>query len=404
MDGSKLIYTCLLQIQSYTKLLPHSLLPDLNLLERRQPPQADRLLLVVDLWADNLNPPQDIYISHILAQRIQEEEKEASHTASESRITHCRRSVISLGMAPSSLMSAQSPASDLSPRAHASSVATTYSFQHQSPPTPTEAHILASMSREGRIMEFSQPQYQPPSVPRSVKFELVTDTSQYRARLPMRVQIYPHDTTESIITTVKNFYGLYPSPTSCPGVSFEDEQGNTIIGRYENFRHNSVVYVRVRDGPPTPGPHTAQPTQPGARSFYTQDGHPVQGPQQQTQHMSRPASRSSRRRSVTPNSISGRRSAAGSTHSKNVRPRSNKSRGPGSQTQGDTQNESMNGYSSGNDAPGSASGKSKEQIPSTEISLDNIVEGGRRKRAKFESSVSELNDSSSRSLKPSRGS
>ncbi|ROW15928.1 hypothetical protein VPNG_02659 [Cytospora leucostoma] len=46
----------------------------------------------------------------------------------------------------------------------------------------------------------------------------------------------------------------------------------------------------------------------------------------------------------------------------------------------------MNGYSSGNDAPGSASGKSKEQMPSTEISLDNIVEGGRRKRAKFESS------------------
>jgi hypothetical protein len=48
----------------------------------------------------------------------------------------------------------------------------------------------------------------------------------------------------------------------------------------------------------------------------------------------------------------------------------------------------MNGYSSGDNAPGSSSGKSKEQIGSTEISLDNIVEGGRRKRAKFESSVS----------------
>lgn len=46
----------------------------------------------------------------------------------------------------------------------------------------------------------------------------------------------------------------------------------------------------------------------------------------------------------------------------------------------------MNGYSSGDNAPGSSSGKSKEQMPSTEISLDNIVEGGRRKRAKFESS------------------
>ncbi|KAK2602083.1 hypothetical protein N8I77_008648 [Diaporthe amygdali] len=192
-------------------------------------------------------------------------------------------------MAPPSLMSSQSPVSDISPRAQVSSLASTYPIQHHSPPTPTEAHILASMSREDRVMEFTQPQYHTPAVPRSVKFELVTDSTQYRARLPMRVQIYPHDTTESIITTVKNFYGLYPSPTSCPGVSFEDEHGNTIIGRYENFRHNSVV-------------------------------------------------------------------------------------------------DSMNGYSSGDNAPGSSSGKSKEQIGSTEISLDNIVEGGRRKRAKFESS------------------
>lgn len=237
-------------------------------------------------------------------------------------------------------------------------------------------------------MEFTQPQYHTPAVPRSVKFELVTDSTQYRARLPMRVQIYPHDTTESIITTVKNFYGLYPSATSCPGVSFEDEHGNTIIGRYENFRHNSVVYVRVRDGPPTPGPHAAQPSQPGAQSFYTQDGLAIQGPQQQSQHASRPGSRSSRRRSVSPTNVHERRSASTSTNGRHARPRSNRSRGPGSQTHNDAHSDSMNGYSSGDNAPGSSSGKSKEQIGSTEISLDNIVEGGRRKRAKFESSVS----------------
>lgn len=237
-------------------------------------------------------------------------------------------------------------------------------------------------------MEFTQPQYHTPAVPRSVKFELVTDSTQYRARLPMRVQIYPHDTTESIITTVKNFYGLYPSATSCPGVSFEDEHGNTIIGRYENFRHNSVVYVRVRDGPPTPGPHAAQPNQAGAQSFYTQDGLAVQGPQQQSHHASRPGSRSSRRRSVSPTNVHERRSASTSTNGRHARPRSNRSRGPGSQTQNDAHSDSMNGYSSGDNAPGSSSGKSKEQIGSTEISLDNIVEGGRRKRAKFESSVS----------------
>lgn len=236
-------------------------------------------------------------------------------------------------------------------------------------------------------MEFAQPQYQQPPVPRSVKFELVEDSHQYRARIPMRVQIYPHDTTESIISTVKNFYGLYPTPTSCPGVSFEDDQGNTIIGRYENFRHNSVVYVRVRDGPPTPGPHATLAAQSGTQSYYTQDGYSGHDAQQPPQHLSRPGSRSSRRRSISPGIVSARRSTSASTSSKHTRPRSSK-RGPGSSTHGDTQNESVNGYSSGDNAPGSSSGKPKEQIGSTEISLDNIVEGGRRKRAKFESSVS----------------
>lgn len=302
-------------------------------------------------------------------------------------------------------MSAQSPASDISPRAHASSVAVTYPSHHHHPPTPSEAHILASMSRDTGIMEFTQPQYrqQQPPAPRSVKFELVEDSHQYRARIPMRVQIYPHDTTESIISTVKNFYGLYPTPTSCPGVSFEDDQGNTIIGRYENFRHNSVVYVRVRDGPPTPGPHATIAGQSGAQSYYTQDGYSVHGPQQQAQHMSRPGSRSSRRRSVSPGSVNGRRSASASTSSKNARPRSSKNRGPGSQTHGDTQNENLNGYSSGDNAPGSSSGKPKEQIGSTEISLDNIVEGGRRKRAKFESSVSYSTEDSRELIRASRG-
>ncbi|CAN8095676.1 unnamed protein product [Discula destructiva] len=241
------------------------------------------------------------------------------------------------------------------------------------------------MSRNAGVMEFSQPQYHQPAVPRSVKFELVEDSHQYRARIPMRVQIYPHDTTESIISTVKNFYGLYPTPTSCPGVSFEDEQGNTIIGRYENFRHNSVVYVRVRDGPPTPGPHVPLADGSGAQPYYAPDVYSTHGSQQQGQHTSRPGSRSSRRRSVSPGNGSERRSASASTSSKNARPRSSKNRANTSQVNGDSLNDSMNGYSSGDGAPGSACGKPKE-LGSTEISLDNIVEGGRRKRPKFESS------------------
>jgi len=86
---------------------------------------------------------------------------------------------------------------------------------------------------------------------KSVVFELLFPELP-QSRLPMRVQISPHDTTDSIVTTVKNFYGLYASPASTKGVSFEDEQGNTLIARYENLRNNMVVYVRVAEEPPPP--------------------------------------------------------------------------------------------------------------------------------------------------------
>src|SRR3978361_978870 len=81
--------------------------------------------------------------------------------------------------------------------------------------------------------------------PKSVIFEyLLAETSiHHRARLPMRVNIYPHDGTDSIVTTVKNFYGLYDGN----GVSFEDKDGNTLIARYENFADKMTVYVRVID-------------------------------------------------------------------------------------------------------------------------------------------------------------
>ncbi len=233
---------------------------------------------------------------------------------------------------------------------------------------------------------------------KNVRFELVS-AELFRARLPMRVSIYPHDTTDSIVTTVKNFYGLYPSATASRGVSFEDEQGTTLIARYENFRNGMVVYVRVIEeplasqGPYGPPQYPAAPV--GAQAFLNGDGHyalpppPPQHPQNQHQHgphISRPGSRTSRKRSPSPNSGRGRRSTSVSTNPK-ARSRSAKNRGPGSQGQLDAGSDSVNGYSSGDGAPGSSSGKSKEHIGNTEISVENIVEGGRRKRAKFESSV-----------------
>lgn len=291
----------------------------------------------------------------------------------------------------------------------------------------------------------------PPSAAKSVSFELLfTESPHQRARLPLRVQIYAHDSTDSIVTTVKNFYGLYSSPTTSKGVSFEDEQGHTLIARYENFSDNMVVYVRVIDEPASPhgpgsyGPpasnyaaHQHLPTYPaiavGGQAYYGDEadrngngggqmqnnghnhpqvpavnGHGHHGhhnahllqppPQQQAgQHISRPTSRTSRKRSLSPGGR-GRRSASASTNpaaggsSKNGRSRSVKKRSAtgGSQSNGNgVESDSFNaGYSSGDNAPGSASGKKEHIIGNTEISVDNIVEGGRRKRAKFESSVS----------------
>ncbi|KAK3359936.1 hypothetical protein B0T25DRAFT_564898 [Lasiosphaeria hispida] len=226
------------------------------------------------------------------------------------------------------------------------------------------------------------------SEPKTISFELLfQDLPQYRARLPLRVSIYPHDTTESIVTTVKNFYGLYSGPAVSKGVSFEDDQGRTMIARYENFRDNMTVSVRVIEEPAQPdfSPHGFHSPS-GGQGLYSAETFPMQPPQQSVSHISRPASRTSRIRSPSPNSGRGRRSASAGTASKKGRSRSSKSRVLGSQANGESHNDSVNGYSSGDGAPGSASGKTKEQLGNTEISVENIVEGGRRKRAKFESS------------------
>ncbi|KAL2071260.1 hypothetical protein VTL71DRAFT_12495 [Oculimacula yallundae] len=84
---------------------------------------------------------------------------------------------------------------------------------------------------------------------KSVVFELLFPEAQHRARPPMRVPIYPYDTTDSIMTTVKNSYGLHAGPSGAKEVIFEDDQGNSLIARYENLRHNMVVYVRVIEDP-----------------------------------------------------------------------------------------------------------------------------------------------------------
>ena len=234
--------------------------------------------------------------------------------------------------------------------------------------------------------------------PKNVAFELHLDgASNYRARLPMRVQIFPHDTTDSIVTTVKNFYGIYEG--AAKGVSFEDDQGNTLIARYENFKNNMVVKVRVI--PDYSPPYNAQSPMgyhPGSpfKAPLHDDGPQMRPPQPAQilhygQPPSRPASRVSRKQSASPRL--GR--SARSTSAQKMRSRSGaKSQGNSFQgTLDDVHSDTVNGYSDIDGGAGSVSSSRKaksDQLASAEISLDNILEGNRRKRAKFESSVSSV--------------
>ncbi|KAL1592761.1 hypothetical protein SLS60_011177 [Paraconiothyrium brasiliense] len=212
--------------------------------------------------------------------------------------------------------------------------------------------------------------------PKQVSFELLLlpQSPQHKARLPMRVNIYPHDTTDSIITTVKNFYGLYERK----GVVFEDRLGNTLIARYENFAHNMVVYVRVTAEDPeieeyqSVSHHSMSPRRPRLDEAFQML------PPSLARHM---------RQSESPQPGRGRRSASTISASKRARAAA-KSRGPSSHRSFADANGDANGYSDSENGDASVSSRRsrKEQVASAEISVDNIVEGGRRKRAKFDSS------------------
>ncbi|ODH21538.1 hypothetical protein ACO22_05659 [Paracoccidioides brasiliensis] len=261
---------------------------------------------------------------------------------------------------------------------------TTHKGGYSTPPnvsTAIDGHCGAAV--------FQQPSPCSPS-PKHVAFELLLDeNSKVRARIPMRVQIFPHDTTDSIVTTVKNFYGIYEGAAS--GVSFEDENGNTLIARYENLRNNMTVYVRVipchsySESYSTPAyyghmsicrrPNLGEPFQPQ-----------LQQPAQALdygQSPSRPPSRIARKRSISP-AGRGRRSVSAQKASSRS---GNKSRG--SSSHGSFHDDAVVPYSDNDDDHGSMTGSKKarsEQFASSEISMDNILQDGRRKRPKFESS------------------
>lgn len=211
---------------------------------------------------------------------------------------------------------------------------------------------------------------------KQVVFQLVDPGDPtLQARLPMRVMLSPKDTTDSIITTVKNFWGLYEM-----GVSFENKEGISIIATFDNFENDMTVYVRTVPLPSSVllGEHARDSASPHKPSL----GAPFE--MRPTLHSGAlspsHAARSAGARSMSPQSDLGRRSTSAAPGGK-ARLQRKQSRDGG--LLGDAE-----GYSSGMDDQGSvaSSRRSKAEEIKAEITVDNIVEGGRRKRM-FESSV-----------------
>ncbi|KIX04465.1 uncharacterized protein Z518_05333 [Rhinocladiella mackenziei CBS 650.93] len=222
---------------------------------------------------------------------------------------------------------------------------------------------------------------------KSISFELLLDEgSKTRARIPLRVVLNTHDSTESIITTVKNFYGIYDGN----GVSFEDSWGNTLIASYDNLAPDSTVYVRIVPVPQQPStayPHGAYANENGYETRRRPSlGDPFQmlppHMQEQSQSPSRPASRLARKRSISPTQGRGRRSVSqqkGASFTTVSR---------GSSANGSYHDD--NGYSDSEAGRSSVSGSKRaksEQFASSEISTANVLQDGRRGQPIFDSST-----------------
>lgn len=261
----------------------------------------------------------------------------------------------------------------------------------QGPANITIKSESSSYDMRQRTQEVSSSSFSVAMPAKQITFELLLpELPQQRARLPMRVNIFPHDTTDSIIATVKNFYGLYEGK----GVCFEDRDGNTLIARYENFQHSMVVYVRVIYENANARKASQSPQGDGRSPKKRRLDEPFQfAPPAMGFSSSRPTSRSAFKRSTSPSPVHNRRSASttatnnGKTSSRTI----NKSRQSASFESGiDFSRDPTNCFSDSDGGSTSVTSSRRErndQLVSAEISTDNILEGGRRTQTKFDSSV-----------------
>lgn len=224
------------------------------------------------------------------------------------------------------------------------------------------------------------------TAPKQIAFELLLDEeSRTRARIPLRILVHPDDVTESIVATVKAFYGIYEGH----GVTFEDVHGSALVADYTNLVDGMTVNVRIVPGPVLAGQQghyqhmtSAEPQR------RTSLGEPFQmlppHLHEVSRSPSRPSSRLARKRSTSPQVQRGRRSAS---HQKAG---SVSAASHGSSVNGTDQDDAFNNYSDDEEGRSSVAGSRKsrsEQYASAEISSENILLDGRRNKILFESSV-----------------
>ncbi|KAI9671389.1 MAG: hypothetical protein M1831_004298 [Alyxoria varia] len=218
-------------------------------------------------------------------------------------------------------------------------------------------------SMDDRKVHSSDTAVQPPPS-KAITFPLLLSNSpEDQARVPLRVKVNTHDTTESIISTVKNFYGLYEGS----GVAFQDSEGNTIIPRYENLTDNTTVSVRV-----TKEVTESVPPTPSVSSLPQTWG---------SNNMPPPW------RNLTQHSYGGVSAAA--SPQPGISPQAVDSRRRSVPDCGTGQGNVYDGASDsdgGNMSVSSSKKAKSDNVTTAEISVENIVEGGRRQRAKFASS------------------
>jgi hypothetical protein len=186
---------------------------------------------------------------------------------------------------------------------------------------------------------------------------------------PKTLHIFPHDTTDSITTTVKNMFGIKLQDES--GLSFQDPDGRYMILRHENFSDDMMVDIRVEDNQYNlRHPQAMFFAGPGLRGSSFSDA-----------------------RSVSPSAARGRRSASAGGRSRAMKRQASLREedycdGRYLQQGFSLQQPPQQFLPEGDDE--SESRSRIEPVASADISLDNIVEGSRRKRPKFSSDVSDF--------------